>query len=241
VRMPILIAAKNTHIDSCATCQLRPSRGFCNLGASALEEFNAIGVTCLVPKGYVLFRESTTCAHVFVLCTGAAKLSCTSKAGKNIILQMARPGDVLGLGAIIADGAHEATAETIEPTQFKRVGKLELVDFLKRHSEASQLASRTLSLDNNRALLSIRRHTLPETAAGKLAAVLLELGRRCGQCSAEMRFPMPLTHEELASLSGVSRETVTRTLRRFQDDQLIQIAGYSVRILSPSGLENLSS
>ncbi|AXC13471.1 hypothetical protein ACPOL_4194 [Acidisarcina polymorpha] len=175
-----------------------------------------------------------------MLCTGQIKLFCTSKAGKRVILKVAQPGDVLGLSAMIAGARHEATAEAIESVQFKRVRKAEFNEFLHEHIEASLHASHALSLESNRALINIRRLAVSASAAGKLAAVLLNWGCGASHREGESRFAMTLTHEELAALAGTSRETVTRTLRRFQDEQLIQIAGYSIRILSPRGLEELS-
>jgi CRP/FNR family cyclic AMP-dependent transcriptional regulator len=56
-----------------------------------------------------------------------------------------------------------------------------------------------------------------------------------------MRFTMALTHEELANLAGVSRETVTRLLGRFKKEKLIQIRGASMLILSPERMELLTA
>jgi CRP/FNR family transcriptional regulator len=56
-----------------------------------------------------------------------------------------------------------------------------------------------------------------------------------------MRFTMALTHEDLANLAGTSRETVTRTLGKFQRDKLIRIHGSSLTILDPDKLSLLAS
>ena len=50
---------------------------------------------------------------------------------------------------------------------------------------------------------------------------------------------MALTHEELASMAGTSRETMTRLLSRFRRDEWITIKGSSVTILKPEQLERL--
>jgi CRP/FNR family transcriptional regulator len=156
-----------------------------------------------------------------------------------MILKIAQPGDVLGLSAMISGACHEATAETIEPTQIKRIRKAEFVEFLTMHGEASLHASQALSLESRRAFLDIRRLALSGSAAGRLASLLLDWGRGACRPGSEMRFAMTLTHEEIAALAGTTRETITRTLRRFQNDDLIRIAGYSILILSPGGLESI--
>ena len=52
---------------------------------------------------------------------------------------------------------------------------------------------------------------------------------------------MFLIHEELASMVGSTRQTVTRMLTRFKKDQLIQMRGSSVSILAPELLERVAA
>jgi CRP/FNR family transcriptional regulator len=60
----------------------------------------------------------------------------------------------------------------------------------------------------------------------------------CGK--PELRFTMALTHEELASMAGTSRETVTRLLNQFERDNLITRRGASLTITNPDGLADLA-
>jgi CRP/FNR family transcriptional regulator len=168
------------------------------------------------------------------------KLSCTSRDGKTLILKIAAPGDVLGLGAVISNTPYEVTAEAIEPIRIKNLRKDVFVAFLERHGEVSMHAAQSLSEEYKTAFFDAKRLALAPSAAGRLASVLLEWGRSacCGQ--PVMKFTMSLTHEELANLAGTSRETVTRALGRMQKQKLIQINGSSITILSPEKLLLLS-
>src|ERR1700753_1964770 len=87
---------------NCTNCELRSLRMFCNLDARALEDFAALGVQSSVPRGFRLFQEDDPSGDVIVLCTGQVKLFCASREGKILILKIAMPGDVLGLGAVIS-------------------------------------------------------------------------------------------------------------------------------------------
>jgi CRP/FNR family transcriptional regulator len=214
---------------------------FCNLDEAALLDFNALGEQALVPPGTHLFRESDPGHAVFVLCTGQVKLSCTSRDGRTMILKLAMPGDVLGLSAVLSGTPFEVTAQTMEPTQIKSIDRAAFLGFLQRHGEASLHAAQALSADYNAAFFDVRRLALSATSAGRLAAVLLDWGRTAACTQPDMRFPMSLTHEELANLVGTSRETVTRTLGKFKRDGLIAIEGPSIRILAPEALEELSA
>jgi CRP/FNR family transcriptional regulator len=214
---------------------------FCNLNAEALTDFGQIGVNAVLPKGTPLFYEDGPSNGVFVICTGQVKLSCISREGKTLILKIAVPGDVLGLGAVISGSKYEVTAETIEPTEIKHIRQSDFLSFLERHGEASLHAAKALSEEYKAAFFDARRLALSGSAAGRLASVLLEWGRAASCGKPEMRLTMALTHEELANLVGSSRETVTRMLARFRKEKLIQVKGTSILILSPERLENLTA
>jgi CRP/FNR family cyclic AMP-dependent transcriptional regulator len=152
------------------------------------------------------------------------------------------PGDVLGLGALISGATYEVTAETIEPTQVKKIRRDEFLSFFEKHKEVGLHAAKALSEDYKAAFFDARRLALSGSSAGRLAGVLLDWGKIGATCGKfEMRFTMALTHEELASLVGSSRETVTRNLGRFKKENLIQMRGSSILILAPGLLEQLSS
>jgi len=236
--MPVLTS--RVHKD-CTHCELRSLRMFCNLNDQALADFNTLGVQAHLPRGAKLFQEEEPSGGVFVICTGQVKLSCTSKDGKTLILKIAMPGDVLGLGAVISGSRYEVTAETIQPTEIKSIRREEFLEFLKKHGEASLHAAKALSEEYKAAFFDARRLALSGSAAGRLASVLLDWGRASACGKPEMRFTMALTHEELANLVGSSRETVTRMLGRFKKEKLIQIRGSSVLIVSPDKLEHLSA
>jgi len=233
--------SRSTAAVRCNDCAHRTHRMFCNLSAVALADFDAIGVQLVLAKGTFLFREHDPGDSVHVICSGQVKLSCTSREGRTLILKIAVPGDVVGLGAVISGSRFEVTAETIEPVQVKKIRREEIIRFFERHGEASMHAAKALSEEYKSAFFDARRLALSSSAAGRLASVLLDWGRAasCGQ--AEMRFTMALTHEDLASLAGTSRETVTRTLSKFKKEKLIQIRGSSLHILAPERLAQLAA
>lgn len=226
----------------CGTCEFRTLRMFCNLDTTALADFESIGVQATLPRGVKVFQEDEPSNGIFVICTGQVKLSCISKEGRTLILKIAMHGDVLGLGAVISSGSrYEATAETIEPTEIKSIRRDDFLSFIQKHGEASLHAAKALSEEYKAAFFDARRLALSGSAAGRLASVLLDLGKAASCGKPEMRFTMALTHEELANVVGSSRETVTRTLGRFKREKLIQMRGTSFLILSPHRLEELSA
>ena len=129
----------------CLTCELRASRTFCNLHQDALLKFAGVGEQLLLEGGVTIYREGTASSGVFVICTGQVKLSCTSKAGRTLILKIAKPGEVLGLGSVLSGTRHLLTAETLQPSELKSVSREEFLPFLENHAEAGFHAAKALS------------------------------------------------------------------------------------------------
>ncbi len=230
----------------CQHCGWRPKHMFCNLAPAALADFDKIGTSVTLPKGATLFREEESGDRVHVLCEGKVKLSCTSKDGKTLNLKIAMAGDVLGLSGVISDGTFEVTAEALEPVWVKTIRRAEFMKFLEQHGEASMHAAKALSEEYRTAFSDARRLALSGSVTGRLAGLLLEWGRAgaCGSAAPgqqpEMRFNMVLTHDDLASFTGSSRETVTRALGKMQKDNLIKINGAAVYLLQPAKLAELA-
>jgi CRP/FNR family transcriptional regulator len=227
-----------------ANPQHRQLHMFSNLDAETLSEFDEIGILVNHARGAKLFREGEPSRNIFFLCAGQVKISSTSRDGKTMILKLAGPGDMLGLSAALADVPYEVTAEALEPCEVKTTRKQDFLDFLGRHELASLHAARSLSGEYMTVFQDARRLALSGSAAGRLARLLLDWGQSVSPITStskpEMRFTMALTHEEVASMAGTSRETVTRLLNHFRRKGLIHIRGTALTILKPMELELLT-
>jgi CRP/FNR family transcriptional regulator len=142
--------------QSCFDCVLRPDRLFCDLPADALEAFDTIKSLSLQPRGTILFREGHPARRIFVLCEGRAKLSVCSESGRNLILRIAGPGEVLGLSASLSGGAYEVSAEVMDNARVAMVRRKDLLRFLRDHREACLQVVNLLSQDLHTAYDQVR-------------------------------------------------------------------------------------
>lgn len=227
--------------QGCQDCAARGKHLFCSMENAALDKFDSIGTTVQFSSGAVIFREGDNCGSIHVLCSGRVKLSATSREGRTLILKIARAGEVLGLSAALANQPYEVTAETVEPCRLKTIRRQALLDFLDRNPDASMRAARTVAQEYKAAFSEVRRLALPATASGRVAGLLLEWSREQGPSGAPKgRCMMTLTHEEIASMTATTRETVTRVLGQLKRDQLISIRGAALTVLQPQELERLA-
>jgi CRP/FNR family transcriptional regulator, cyclic AMP receptor protein len=227
--------------ESCLNCSQRSLRLFCNLDEHALRAFDQIGAHLSLAGRAILFDEGDRPNGIFVICSGRVKLSCTSRDGRTMILRIADSGDVLGLSAALGKVPYEVTAETLEPTRLKRIGLDEFTTFLAAYPISGANAAKTLAREYRATFFDARRLALAGSAPAKIANVLLDWAttESCGQT--RLRFTMALTHEELANLAGTSRETVTRSLNRFERDGLIARRGSSITVTNLAELSHMAS
>lgn len=227
-------------IESCLNCDLREDRLFCDLDPESLAAFDAIKYPAVFPKGAMLFVEGQSPRGVFVLCAGRVKLSTCSSEGRTIIIDIAEPGEMLGLSATVSGQPYEVTAETLDSCQVNFAKGEDFLRFLKQSGEACLRVAQLLSRNYHTAYEQVRSLGLSQSATEKLAKLLLDWCDRIGTESEQgIRLKLMLTHEEIAQLIGSSRETVTRLLGDFKHKSLVQVRGSTLLVLDRSGLESL--
>ena len=189
----------------------------------------------------MLFNEGQAPRGVYVLCDGRVKLSTCSGDARVLITDIAGPGYMLGLSAVVSGGAHEVTAETLDACRLVFVEREEFLRLLSGHVCALVHATRQLSSDYRTVHRQASVLGLSPTAAGKLACVLLEHPTlNGGRVGGGVKLKLMLTHEEIGQLIGASRETVTRLLNDFRRKKLIEVSGETLTVRDRTALEALA-
>ncbi|AFL88456.1 cAMP-binding protein [Terriglobus roseus DSM 18391] len=226
-------------MSKCTGCPHAGKYAFCNLGQAAQAFLDVNSITMEYPRGNVLFREGESAGAVFIVCSGKVKSTATSTEGRSAILRLSGPGDVLGMSAVLGATPYEITAEAVQPCRIRVLHARVLHQFMREFSDASMGAARALAQDYRSAFQEMRLMALPETPAGRLSRLILDWSEESQTTGTPLT--MTLTHEELASMTATTRETVTRTLSRLRKDGAIAIKGISLTVLKPATLHDLAS
>lgn len=188
----------------------------------------------------MLYAENEPPRGLFVLCSGSVRLSISSGSGKTLIKRTVPQGEVLGLSSVLSGRAYSSTAETVTPSQLKFVKRDDFLRFAEEHREVSFNVARQLIEECESDANQIRALGLANSAAERLAQLLLAWCEEAGQPSASgMRFPVLMTHEEISQLIGTSRETVTRLLKSFREKKILTVRRSSMTLHRKSDLEEL--
>ncbi len=141
---------------SCNHCAFRSDRPFCDMPTDAISRFDVIKEQANLGKGALLFAEGRPSRGVYILCDGRAKLSICSESGKRLMLRVAGPGEVLGLGATLSGDSYEVTAELLDSAQVSFVKRKDLLKFLRENPSVCMEVVRRLSDDLHGAYERVR-------------------------------------------------------------------------------------
>jgi CRP/FNR family transcriptional regulator len=226
--------------STCENCKLKQNGLLCHLSPAAAKEFESIKLSSRYSAGSILFMENEAARGVFLVCSGKVKLSVSSKGGKTLILQMAKPGEVIGLSATMSGVPYEVTAEVLYPSQVVFIRREDFLRFIHGFPEAYAAVIHQFNLQYGRACEQLRTIGLSASAHEKLARLFLHWSSDEKPAKEENQIRVPLTHEQIAACLGSTRETVTRTLSDFKHKHLVTLRGTTVMISDRSALMAIS-
>lgn len=222
----------------CVACSIRRPGWFCSLGSTVLADLELASSAFSLPPQARLFSQGGDARCLYIICSGYLKLMAGRREDREMIVRVAGPGSVLGLYAVLTHGIYEVSAESLTAAQLRVVERERFLAFLSGHKEAQMRAVQCICQEYRFALQDACRIALSTTVAARLGLLLLELAHQIGERlpDGEFRFPLLLTHEEIASMTSTARETVTRTLSQFRKDGWISIEDSVVTLHHPESL-----
>ena len=190
------------------------------LAALSPEERDALrapAITRSFPRGAALFHERQAADRVLVLIEGCVKLSCVSESGKEVVLAIRGPGDILGELAAIDGQPRSATATALEPVEALSIRAGDFRAFLEKHPRAA-LALLTMLSRRLRDADRKRVEFAAEDSMTRVAARIVELSERFGdEVERGLEIDLPISQEELAGWTGCSRDSVVNALQAMRN------------------------
>jgi CRP/FNR family transcriptional regulator, cyclic AMP receptor protein len=184
-----------------------------SLSSDEQDALRARGVVRSFPRGVALFHERQTSDRVLVLLAGCVKLSCLSDEGKEVVLAIRGPGDVLGELSAIDGEPRSATATALEPVEALAVPVNDFRRFLEEHP---RVALALLAMVSRRLRDADRKRVefAAEDTMTRVAARIVELSVRFRDEAAQgLEIDLPISQEELAGWTGCSRDSVVKALQ----------------------------
>jgi len=199
-------------------------------------ELKERGIVRTYQRGTALFHEQQTADRVMLIQKGWAKLSALSEDGKEVVLAIRGPGDLVGELSAIDGEPRSATATALAPVDVLVLAAGDFRAFLERNPRVAlllvaMLARRLRDADRKRVEFTAQDST------GRVAARVVELSERFGdEVEQGLRIDLPISQEELAGWTGCSRDSVVKALHAMRELGWIETERRRITVLDVEAL-----
>src|SRR5690606_30309714 len=219
---------------------LRRNPLFAALDDEQAAELRASMSEVTLARGDSLFHEGDPGDRLYVVTEGKVKLHRTSPDGRENMLAVVGPGELIGELSLFDPGPRTATATALTEVKLLGLGHNDLTPWLSARPEVATALLRAVARrlrKTNDAMSDLVFSDVP----GRVARALLDLSRRFGVQSEEgIHVVHDLTQEELAQLVGASRETVNKALADFAQRGWLRLEARAVILLDVERLAKRS-
>ena len=182
-------------------------------------------------RGEVLFEEGEPGNRLYIITEGKVKLGHTSMDGRENLLAVLGPGEIIGELTLFDPGPRSTTATAVSPVTLLHLDHADLNAILDTNPTMGKHMLRALARRLRRTNESLADLVFSDVP-GRVAKALLDLADRFGTPAEDgVHVPHDLTQEELAQLVGASRETVNKSLADFVSRGWIHLEGRAVTLL----------
>ena len=219
---------------------LRQVLFFSKLGAEDRRRLAGVSRLHLYHRGDTVFAEGDPSEHFCTVVTGRVKVSKTTPAGKDVILEIFGAGEPLGAVAAYDGHPFPASAVAIEDSQVLLVPRQAFFALLEQHPT---LVRGLLSGLTHR--LAEMAYRLAELTGGRVeprfARLFLKLAQEQGRSERGGTFiPVALSRQELADMTGTTIETSIRIMSRWGKHRVVVTEKDGFLVLDAAELETLA-
>jgi CRP-like cAMP-binding protein len=193
--------------------ELFPGSFLAGLSDQERESLLGVGLVRSYPRGAALMLQDEPDDRVMILLAGRAKVARIEQDGREHMLDIRDPGDLLGELAFIDGAPRVATVTALEPVRALVTPARALRGYLETTPRVAVVLLEVVARRFRDSSANRSQFAVADTM-GRLAARILELAERYGETSPEgTRIASPLSQEDLAAWTGASRAGVAEALR----------------------------
>lgn len=205
---------------------------FSSLSEPHLEELSEIALEKTYRKNQVIFDQGDPGSSLIVIKSGLVKISLVDSNNHEFIIKTFSVNDFFGEMSLLDGGARSATATAVEDTHALIIFRQNFISLIQK-TPAMSLGMLTELSDRLRITTENISNLTFFDAYGKVAQCLLSLADKLGKREEDgVTMQLTLSRQELANMSGLSRETFARILKEFQVRGCLKVQGKKIVILN---------
>jgi CRP/FNR family transcriptional regulator len=192
-----------------------------------------------IQKGQEIFKAGQDMKYLYAIRSGTLKSYTITEQGDEQITAFHLAGDLIGFDAI-SDGTHPSFAQALETAMICEIPYDTLdnlsVSMPRLRQQILRLMSSEIVGDQNMILLLSKKN-----AEERLASFIQNLSERfSARGFSPKEFRLSMTRGDIGNYLGLTVETISRLLGRFQKSNMISVKGKYISVLDAELLANLA-
>jgi len=216
---------------SCDNCEIR-TIFFNTISADSLDFYCAARDERAIPKGTQFIKQGEKIKEFIYLKEGLVKLHKIDDHHYDQIISFGNPMDFVNIHNVFGEKRYGYSVTALEESVICSFDIKIIKNLIKTNGAFALKLINVISSSSNRIItdaLQMRKRTL----YGKVASILLLFA---DHIYFTLDYELPISRKEIAQYTGLSIETVIRSISEFRRDGLIKVYGKRIEITDRDGL-----
>ena len=225
-------------MSKCEQCIVRQFSSLKALNKDELLRMAECKTSYTIKKGEPIFEEGEVTNGIYCIKDGVCKLSKLSDNGKDQIVKLVKPGELLGQRSMISDEPANLSAVALEDMEVCFIPRSEVMQFFTQNNQFSMNVMKTICEDLKGAddhMVNMAQKTVRQ----RLAETLIYLEDPFGK-NDDGTLRIQLSREELAGMIGTATESCIRLLSELNKSTYIELIGKKIKLLDKNKLKRLT-
>lgn len=223
-----------TPCNSCGTCPI----GWDNFKNLTEEQIKAIDENrheARYKAGEMIFKQGSPTPNAVFMANGLAKLYMETDTGKKVIIALIKPGRLIGGPGIFIDNVHYFNLSAVEDSTVCFIEMNLLKKMVHENGNFAEGFLKDISIKGLESLKKIISFS-QKKMNGRLAEGILYLSEKVYNSE---DFDCQLTRQEIGELTLMTKESVVRLLKEFDDEGILSVDGSQLKILDKQRLNKI--
>ena len=225
-------------MGKCEQCIVRQFSSLKALNKEELLRMAECKTSYTIKKGEPIFEEGDVTNGIYCIKDGVCKLSKLSDNGKDQIVKLVKPGELLGQRSMISDEPANLSAVALEDMEVCFIPRSEVMQFFTQNNQFSMNVMRTIC-DDLKGADDHMVNMAQKTVRQRLGETLIYLEETFGK-NEDGSLHIQLSREELAGMIGTATESCIRLLSELNKSEYIELIGKKIKLLDKNELKRLT-
>ena len=232
---PSMVSLPETSSTTCSCCQNK-SCAAALLNPPEISLINEYHREASFYKGDIIIQEGSMTAHIIYLKSGLVKEFIKNGQEKEHILQIVKKHSYLGLSSLFGDTVNHYSYAALNDIKVCYIDAATFIRLIKQNGNFAHEVLVSVARESLNTFNRFMRQSQKKTY-GRVADALLYFATIIYEQKA---FELPCSRQELSEMIGISRESATRVLTRFNKEGILSVDGRSILIKNMELLKQIS-